>query len=224
MIPWEKLGEAAVPGSDLVLTLHRRDREFSLRVGGIELMNSRMHGSEEALAELALAGRKFSGRPRILIGGLGLGFTVRAALEHLQGDALVTVAELVPAVHAWNREHFGHLAGHPLDDPRVTVREGDVADLIRRPPTRFDVILLDVDNGPEGTTSDENEWLYSAAGTAAVASALSPDGVLAVWSSFPSPAYVQRLKSAGFRVSEHMVRARGKRAGRHFIWLANQTG
>jgi len=224
MIPWEKLGEAPVPGSDLALTLHRRDREFSLRVGGVELMNSRMHGSEEALAELALAGRAFSGRPHILIGGLGLGFTVRAALEHLPGSASVTVAELVPAVHSWNRLHLGHLAGHPLDDPRVTVREGDVADLIKRPPTRFDVVLLDVDNGPEGTTSDGNEWLYSSAGAAAVASALNPEGVLAVWSSFPSPAYVRRLQAAGFRVREHMVRARGKRAGRHFIWLASHPG
>lgn len=216
--PWEQLGETLVPGGD-VMSLHRRGAEYSLRVGGLELMNSRQHGSEEALAALAV--REHAGTVRnVLIGGLGMGFTLRAALDALPAGARVTVAELVPAVIEWNRGHLGHLAGDPLADPRTTVVAADVAVLLRRAARAYDLILLDTDNGPEGTTRDGNERLYSAVGLRTARAALRPGGLLAVWSAFRSPAFTKRLASAGFSVEEKTVRARGERGARHVVWLA----
>ncbi len=220
MVPWELLGETALPTGER-MSLHRRGEEYALRVANVELMNSRQHGSEEALATLAA---RAHGAPRsVLIGGLGMGFTLRAVLDALGPDASVTVAELVPEVVEWNRTVLSHLAGAPLADPRVRVAVTDVAELLQGAPGRHDLILLDTDNGPEGTTQDGNEWLYSAAGLAAARAALAPRGVLAVWSSFQSPAFAKRLARAGFQVTEKSVRSRGNRGERHVVWLAGRA-
>ncbi len=224
MIPWEFLGGAPVPGNDKELRLYRRDREYSIRVGNAELMNSRVHGSEDALAELACARIAGRARPRILIGGLGMGFTLAAALQRLDADAQVAVVELVPAVVAWNRGPLAELAGHPLADARVTVHEDDVAKVLKGARRAWDAILLDVDNGPEGLTRARNDWLYGAAGLNAAFDALRPAGVLAVWSAGPAPDFSERLRRAGFEVEEVRVRARGARGGaRHTIWIAGRT-
>lgn len=221
MKPWQLIDSAAVPGQKGTLELFQRDREFSLRVDGCELMNSRQHGSEDALAEMAceaLAGRK---GVRLLIGGLGMGYTAAAALRHLAPDDRVVVAELVPAVIDWNRGPLGHLAGHPLQDERVTVQEGDVARLLRESREAYDAILLDVDNGPQGLTRKGNIWLYQREGLQAARRALRPGGVLLVWSAGPDAAFSQRLKGVGFAVNERRVRARGGAGGsRHTIWVA----
>jgi len=221
MIPWELLDSAQVPGSSGELRLYRRGKEFSIRVNGCELMNSRAHGSEDALAELASA--KIADRPcpRVLVGGLGMGYTAAAALARLGPGSQVVVAELVPAVVRWNRGPLAGLAGHPLRDARVTVQEVDVAAILRTERRAFDAILLDVDNGPDGLSRKGNDWLYSQAGLDAAYAALTSKGVLAVWSSGPDSAFAKRLSRAGFEVDEVRVRARGSRGGgRHTIWLA----
>jgi spermidine synthase len=224
MIPWEQLDSALVPGSGQELRLCRREAEFSIRVAGCELMNSRCHGSEEALAELACA--RLVGRPApcLLIGGLGMGFTTAAALQRLPVDGRLVVAELVPAVVTWNRGLLAHLAGHPLADPRVTVRTEDVARLLRNARQAYDAILLDVDNGPDGLTRTGNDWLYGKAGLAATHGALRPGGLLAVWSAAPDQRFSDRLAQAGFIVTEHRVPARGRHGSRHTIWLAERKG
>ena len=220
MIPWVQLDAAKIPGGGEELRLKRRGAEFSIMLGTNELMNSRLSGSEEALARLSC--RKISDRPRphILIGGLGMGFTLRAALAELGDAARVTVAELVPAVVAWARGPMAEVFGGCLDDPRVTVRETDVARLIGQGDARYDAILLDVDNGPEGLSRKANDALYDRAGLAAARMALTPGGVLAVWSSGPDRAFTNRLGQAGFAVEEVKVRANGKRGARHVIWIA----
>jgi spermidine synthase len=221
MIPWELLDSAPAPGGGEKLSLYRRGGEFSIRVAGCELMNSRMHGSEDALAELACA--RIAGRPapRILIGGLGMGYTTAAALQRLGPDGHVMVAELVPAVVAWNREHLADLAGRPLADPRVTICKADVGRIMQEEHQAYDAILLDVDNGPRGLTRTENNRLYSAAGLVAAREALQPAGVLAVWSASGDHLFTRRLNQAGFRVEEVTVPARGASGGRrHTIWLA----
>lgn len=223
MTPWILLDRAPIAGERSELLLYRRGDEFSIRVAGrSELMNSRDHGSEDALAELAcrrLVGRK---GPRLLIGGLGMGFTLAAALKALGGDAQVLVAELVPAVVAWNRGPLGEQAGHPLEDPRVTVREIDVARILQSQRDAFDAILLDVDNGPEGLTSESNDWLYGADGLSAAFFALRPGGVLAVWSAGPDRTFNTRLRKIGFEVEEVVVRSRGSKGHRYVIWLAER--
>ena len=223
MIPWEFLESAQVPGNGGELGLYRRDTEFSIRVGNRELMNSRLHGSEEALAELACARIAGRPRPRILIGGLGMGFTLAAALRRL-GEGRVTVAELVPTVVAWNRGPLAALAGHPLQDARVAVYEVDVAQILRATHQAYDAILLDVDNGPEGLARRENDWLYARPGLEAAHTALRPAGVLAVWSAAPNQAFAQRLRRVGFTVDEVHVPARSSGKGRrHTIWLAGRA-
>ncbi len=209
MIPWRHVGTATVPGSRDELALHARGDEWSIRVGGQELMNSRRHGSEDALG--TLPGRTLGGREdaRVLVGGLGMGFTVGAALSVLGPDARVVVAELVPEIVEWNRTHLAHLAGRPLDDPRATVVVGDVGAVLRATDAGFDAILLDVDNGPEGLTRPGNDSLYGRAGLAAAKRALRPRGVFAVWSARPDPAFAARLARAGFDVHEERVRAHG---------------
>jgi len=221
MIPWELLDKAPVPGNSKELRLYRRGREFSIRVNGCELMNSRAHGSEDALAELACARIADRPRPRVLIGGLGMGYTLASALRRLGASARVVVAELVPEVVQWNRGPLADLAGHPLQDTRVTVREVDVARILQAEHQAYDAILLDVDNGPDGLSLQSNNWLYSPAGLDAAFAALKPEGVLAVWSASPDRSFTRRLRQAGFAVDEVPVRARGQRGGgRHTIWIA----
>ncbi|HSR87625.1 MAG TPA: hypothetical protein VLL07_01620, partial [Pontiella sp.] len=213
MNPWILLDEVNVPGDGGVMKLYQRAHEFSISVKNEELMNSRMHGSEDALAELAcsrLADRK---SPRILIGGLGMGFTLGAALANLGANAEVVVAELVPAVVQWNRTHLAELAGYPLDDPRVTVSQSDVRLVIKKGKDAYDAILLDVDNGPDGLTHEGNDRLYTHGGLAAARAALKPGGILAVWSAEPDKSFSKRLRGSGFKMEEVSVRARGKRGG-----------
>ena len=224
MIPWSLIDKAPIPGGAGELRLMRRGDEFSIRLGNNELMNSRLSGSEEALATLSLERIQSNAAPQVLIGGLGMGFTLRAALTVLRPQARVVVAELVPAVVAWARGPMGALHGASLDDPRVSIEEGDVARLIRAGASRYDAILLDVDNGPEGLTRDANNSLYNKAGLAAARAALKPGGVLAVWSSSgPDEAFKRRLRQASFGVEEIKVRARGGRGGaRHIVWIATR--
>lgn len=200
--------------------LLRHGGEFVIRIGARALMASGSHGSEEALAEWACARVGDRPRARVLVGGLGMGFTLAAALRHLGPGAHVEVAELVPAVVDWNRGPLAHLAGRPLEDPRVAVYAGDVAGRIRAARGALDAILLDVDNGPDGLTASANDWLYSAAGLAAAFAALRPGGVLGVWSVAPDREFARRLGQAGFAAEERVVRARGKKGGRHTLWLA----
>ncbi|TPN76856.1 hypothetical protein FJ987_03570 [Mesorhizobium sp. CU2] len=220
MIPWVQLDSARTPDGAQELRLKRRGAEFSIMLGTNELMNSRLSGSEEALATLScqrLAGRL---RPNILIGGLGMGFTLRAALAAFGADAAITVAELVPAVVAWARGPMSEIFAGCLDDPRVAIREADVGQLIGAGKAAWDAILLDVDNGPEGIVHKGNDRLYNAAGLATALAALKPGGLLAVWSQGPDSGFTRRLKQAGFAVEEINVRARAKRGARHVIWIA----
>lgn len=222
MLRWEHLATASVPGGDK-LSLHRRGDEYSIRVSGQELMNSRMHGSEEELAHRVCAGIRPDDRPCVLVGGLGLGFTLAAALAAVGPKAEVLVAEVVPAVVMWNRKWFGHLAGDPLLDPRVRVHEGDVARLLRGVDARYEGVLLDVDNGPEALCRDGNGPLYSLRGLADIARALTPTGTLGVWSAGPDRRFNLRLHQAGFEFEELRVHARtGGGGGRHTLWIATR--
>src|ERR1700709_2107798 len=221
MIPWLQIDTARVPGADVELRLMRRGGDFSMMLGANELMNSRLSGSEEALATLACRRIEAVKRPHLLIGGLGMGFTLRAALGVLGPDARIVVAELVPAVVAWARGPMAEVFGASLTDPRVTIREADVGDVIRAEASSFDAILLDVDNGPEGLTRKTNDALYDLKGLGVARAALRPGGVLAVWSSGPNPKFTWRLRKAGFEVEEVRARANGSRGGaRHVIWIA----
>lgn len=223
MIPWEEIDRAKVPGQQGDVTLRKRGTEFSIRTAETELMNSRLHGSEEALAELTCSRIKQKSGLKILIGGLGMGYTLAAALEHSGPDARITVSELIPAVVGWNREHIGHLAGMPLDDPRVSVKEEDIAKTIRERESAWDAILLDVDNGPEGLTRKANDRLYGRPGLETSFRALCPGGILAVWSSGADEAFTRRLKQSGFHTETLTTRARKSGKGsRHTIWLARK--
>jgi spermidine synthase len=223
VIPWIQLDSAKIPGGG-ELRLKRRGAEFSIMLGTNELMNSRLSGSEEALAKLSCDSIRGRGEPHVLIGGLGMGFTLRAALAELGGDARVTVAELAPAVVAWARGPMAGIFDGCLDDARVTIHETDVGDLIRSAEARYDAIMLDVDNGPEGLSRNANDALYARSGLAAARAALRPGGVLAVWSSGPDAGFTRRLRDAGFSVEEVRTRANGKRGARHVIWIASNTG
>jgi spermidine synthase len=224
MIPWEQIGTARVPGADVELRLMRRGEEFSMMLGQNELMNSRLSGSEEALATLACKRIEGIKRPHLLIGGLGMGFTLRAALTVLGAEARITVAELVPAVIAWAREPMADLFGNSMTDPRTSIREADVVDLIQASPSAFDAILLDVDNGPEALIRKANDALYDLKGLKAIRRALRPGGVLAVWSSGPNASFSKRLRAADFDVNEVGVRATSKRSGaHHIIWFATKS-
>ncbi|HEX7920972.1 MAG TPA: spermidine synthase [Bradyrhizobium sp.] len=221
MIPWEKIDTARIPGTEGELRLMRRGREFSIMLGTNELMNSRLSGSEEALATLAAKKIEKVERPHFLIGGLGMGFTLRAALKVLGQEAKITVAELVPAVVAWARGPMAEIFGNSLSDPRVSIQEVDVADVIERNPRTYDAILLDVDNGPEGLTRKANDALYDISGLKIAHTALRRGGVLAVWSSGPNAKFPKSLSRAGFAFNEIAVRATGRGRGvRHVIWIA----
>ncbi|MDP2733114.1 MAG: MnmC family methyltransferase [Hoeflea sp.] len=224
MIPWTRL-DAVKLEDGVELKLMRRGTEFSIMLGANELMNSRLSGSEEALSDLAAEKLKGRAEIRMLIGGLGMGFTLRAALKVLGEGASVTVAELVPEVIRWARGHMEPVFDGCLDDPRVKLFEGDVGELIRGTDRGWDAILLDVDNGPDGLTRKGNDALYSAQGLASAYRALSPGGVFSVWSSAPDAAFTRRLRQAGFEVTEAPVRASTKKRGaRHMIWLAVRPG
>ncbi|MBN8945024.1 MAG: hypothetical protein J0H01_36315 [Rhizobiales bacterium] len=223
MIPRQLLDTASIPGGG-ELRLFKRGAEFSIMLGNNELMNSRLSGSEQALATLALD--RLAGRTglRLLIGGLGMGFTLRAALGQLGTDGHVTVAELVPAVIAWARGPMAEIFAGSLTDPRVDLRAADVGDLIGASAAVYDAILLDVDNGPEGLSRQTNDGLYTLRGLAVARKALRPGGILSVWSSAPDQAFTQRLRKAGFAVEDLRVRANGSRGGaKHVIWMATNT-
>ena len=223
MIPRELIATAQVPGGDDPLRLIRRGSEYSIMLGANELMNSRLSGSEEAMSTLAAARIAGVAAPRVLIGGLGMGFTLRTALQAFGARASIEVAELVPEIVDWARGPMAHLHAGTLDDPRVSIHVGDVGGLIRSSAGRFDAILLDVDNGPDGLSREGNDALYTAQGLQQARAALRPGGVLAVWSSGPDPRFTSRLRKAGFAVEEEIVRARRTGGGaRHTIWLAQR--
>jgi spermidine synthase len=218
--PWELLGETRTPeGSDVRLT--RQDNEYVILVDGKTLMSSRRHGSENALATLACPHLRSADEPHVLVGGLGMGFTLRATLDLLPSDATVTIIELLPAVVEWNRGPLGALAGYPLNDPRVRIEIGDVGLALRASvPSRFGAILLDVDNGPAAFTASANRGLYDNAGVSAAYAALETGGMLAVWSARDDRKFEQRLRFHGFDVQVTRVRARLKKGGpRHVIFL-----
>jgi spermidine synthase len=223
MARFELLGTAIIPGKGSQLRLLQRNDEFSIRIAGTtgELMNTRLHGSEDALATLACERIADHPSPKVLIGGLGMGFTLAAALEALGGTAEITVAELVPEVEQWNLGPLGSAAGYPLKDPRAHVHIGDVVQLIKGSPASYDAILLDIDNGPEGLTRKENDWLYTSAGIEAAQAALRPEGILAYWSAGQDSAFTERLKRAGLTAEPVTVRAhRPGKGAKHVIWLA----
>lgn len=219
MNPWIHLDTAQIPGGG-ELKLMQRGQDYSIMSGGIELMNSRLYGSEVALADLAWAKMAERRAPRVLIGGLGMGFTLRAALAALPQDAKVVVAELVPEVIAWARGPLAGLYGDCLADPRVKLLQTDVAPLIRDANPPYDAILMDVDNGPDALNRDANDSLYSVAGLAMTRRAVRHGGVLSVWSAGPDQAFSGRMRRSGFAVDEHRVGASPSGKGpRHIIWV-----
>lgn len=216
-----EIDRSAVPGGT-EMVLYRRKDDFVVMVDGLELMGSRAHASEEQLAVLGCEGLREKTAARVLIGGLGMGYTVRAALRCLADDAWIDVAELVPAVVRWNRGVLAKLAFAPLEDPRVHVVEKDVAHVIRETCDGYDAILLDVDNGPSALTSPLNARLYDAAGLSRAARALRPSGILAVWSDSDNPAFTERLNRGGFQTRVERPSARLGGGARHVVWIARQ--
>lgn len=221
MIPSKLLDTAQIPGDGAALQLHQHDTDFTISVkdGGV-LMDTRAHASEDALAKFACKKIKDRARPRVLIGGLGMGFTLSSALRHLDTNAEVDVIELVPAVVMWNRGPLGEHAGQPLNDARTTVCEGDVVKFLKSKRQAYDAILLDVDNGPNGFTRKKNDWLYTVDGLSASYAALRPKGILAIWSAGPDHTFTQRLRKAGFHVNQTRVREHDNKGELHTIWFA----
>lgn len=225
MKPWVELGTAHIPNDGGILKLRQRDQEFSIVLCGPrgELMNSRRFNSERELSLLGCAHLKKHKSARVVVGGMGMGYTLAAALEVLPPCAEVIVADLIPEVVEWNRGALGACADRPLDDSRCVVHIGDVGELLVRHDGDYDAVLLDVDNGPEGLTRNDNNWLYSLDGTSCIYNRLIPGGMLAVWSAGPDTLYVQRLKKAGFDVEVKTVRERPGKGARHTIFLAKKT-
>ena len=223
MIPQILLDKAETPDGGKELRLYQHDKDFIISVGNVQLMSSRTHESEEALARLALERIEKKEQRRVLIGGLGMGFTLRAALDVLPPAAQVVVAEIMPAVVKWNRGPLAALSGHALDDKRVEVREVNAARMIRDCQARYDAILLDVDNGPAGLSRTGNHWFYGLSGLHAASAALRPEGVLALWSAGPDADFVRRMEKVGFAVEAIRVRARaGRKGAHHLIWVATK--
>ena len=220
-----ELGGARIPGDGTMLRLSKRGDEYTIWVQDAELMSSLVHHSEDALAKLVCSRLAHLPEAVVLIGGLGMGYTLAAALKELGPKGKVVVAELIPTVVDWNRGPLTHLAGRPLDDPRGSVRIQDVALSLQTELAEFDGILLDVDNGPEGLTRDSNNWLYSQEGLAAAYSALRPGGILAIWSSTPDKNFGMRMRKAGFEVEETLVDSSDKdRDEQHTIFLGVNRG
>jgi spermidine synthase len=223
VIARELIDTAQVPGGE-ALQLFRHDRDFMIVIGTNELMSTRRWGSEVALAEMAIERLGGNAAPHLLIGGYGMGFTLRAALAKLGPKARVAVVELLPQIIEWARGPMAELAAGCLDDPRVALEIGDVCETIADVSGGFDAILLDVDNGPDGLVRDDNNRLYSRRGLASARAALRPGGVLAIWSAAPDPAFRRRLEKAGFAVDEVQVAARSNGKGsKHTIWFARPS-
>jgi spermidine synthase len=221
--PFVLLDQALSPGG-AVMKLIRRDDEHIILVDGAILMSSRMHGSEEALATFGCQRVRMLEQPNLLIGGLGMGFTLRATLDLLPQGATVVVAELVPAVVEWNRGPLGSLAGHPLKDKRVRVDTRDVVVTLNSCLGQFDAVLLDVDNGPIAFTASNNAGLYDNRGIAAARAAIKMGGILAVWGPQDDRKFEQRLRDGGFDVQVHRPRGRLKKGGpRHTVFLGHKS-
>jgi len=220
---WELVDTAQIPGQGTELQLYQRDGEFSISIlGGGVLMSTWAHQSEDALAELPCRKIVERDQPRVLIGGLGMGFTLAAALKNLSNNAEVVVAELVPGLVEWNRGALGKYAGDPLHDPRAKVRVGDVAKVLREQRQAYDAILLDVDNGPHAITRKKNNWLYTTDGLTESYRALRPKGILAIWSAGPDREFMQRLQKIGFKVKQVRVREHQNKGDLHAIWFAER--
>jgi spermidine synthase len=224
MIPWTHLDTVQIPNDGGELKLSQRGDEFSIKLSGKrgELMNSRVFNSEKVLSQLGCAHIKPHHDAHILVGGLGMGYTLAAALKAVNADSVVTVAELIPEVVKWNEGPLGHCAGKPLQDPRTKVHIGDVKELLISRQPRFDAILLDVDNGPKGLTHSDNDWIYSEDGLKDIYDTLNPNGMLAIWSAGPDYLFSVRLKKIGFRVDTRDVQARPGKGSKHTIFLAKK--
>jgi spermidine synthase len=224
MIPTILLGTAKIPNDGGELKLSQRDNDFAIRLTGVhgELMSSRMYSSELALAELGCAHIQGLENTKVLVGGMGMGFTLSAALKATSPSSEVVVAELVPEIIEWNKGPLGEVAGRPLNDDRVRVYLGDVAELFMTKQASYDAILLDVDNGPEAFTHDDNSELYSIESLNAIRETLRPNGMLAVWSAWHDPRFTKKLKKAKFKVSFKTVRAHKGKGSKHTIYLAQK--
>jgi spermidine synthase len=221
VLPWVELGRAKVPGGD-EFRLMQRGEEFTIFAGTIGLMGSRQSGSEEVMADIAFTRVGVRPRARVLIGGLGMGFTLRRVLAKFGADAEIVVAELVPEIVTWARGPLAGLHGTSLDDERLTLKVGDVGNVMAADAAKFDAILLDVDNGPEGLSRPGNDRLYSAGGISAAKAALRPGGMAAIWSVAPDPKFTKRLGQSGMKVEELKARAHGGKGARHVIWVATK--
>ncbi len=226
MRPWEFIDHEEVPDNDGTLYLMNRGSEYAIHVNGRELMSNRKHGSEDALADLACDRLDQLDNARILVGGLGMGFTLAAVLRRIGPTGNATVSELMPAVVRWNHEFVGAAARHPLRDPRVVVHLGDVGDLVEKSPQPWSAILLDVDNGPRALTRPYNGWLYTREGLLAAMASLIPGGILGIWSAAPDPTLTHRLQGAGF-VTEVVPFTEPDRptedgCGTHVLWMARR--
>jgi spermidine synthase len=224
MIPWVKLGTAKIPNEGGELTFSQRGEEFSIRLSGIrgELMNSRVYNSEKELSSFGCAYIKSTENAHVLVGGLGMGFTLAAALDAVTKSSQVTVAELIPEVYEWNQGPLGNCANNPLKDPRTKVHIGDVKTLLSTQKPAYDAILLDVDNGPEGLTHKQNNWIYSEAGLQSIQRTLRNRGIVAFWSAGPDHLFTKRLKKVGFEVRTEISRARKGKGSRHTIFIARK--
>ena len=222
MIPWTHLGIAKIPNNGGELELTQRDKEFSIHLKGVrgELMNSRTHSSELALSDLGCAHIKNTENAKVLVGGMGMGFTLAAALKATKESSKVVVAELVPDVIEWNKGPLGECAGYPINNKRVIIHLGDVAELFKAKQPEFDAVLLDVDNGPEGFTHGDNNNIYSLNSLLDIRQTLKPNGVLAVWSAYHDPKFTTQLKKAKFNVETKTVRAHKGKGSKHTIYLA----
>lgn len=216
------LGQADIPGGNRVLKLYQGKDDCTIVISGRgELMSTRKHASEDALGTLPCEMLKDAESASVLIGGLGMGFTLAAVLAATGEKANIVVAELVPEVIEWNKGQLGNYSDHPLNDARSTIYLGDVSDLLRNAEPQYDVIALDVDNGPEALSSSGNDWLYSAEGISCARECLNKDGVLAYWSATPDPQFVKLLRECGLQVSEKYIYAHGSKGTKHTIWLTH---
>ncbi len=222
---WNEIDRTPIPKTQEQLLLFQQEENFAIRLSnGVELMNSQTHGSEDALGEIPCQKiRDFKANPRVLIGGLGMGFTLAAALKHLPPEAEVTVAEVVPGIVEWNEGPLAALHHNALQDPRVQVVSEDVATVIKQNVKTFDAIIWDLDDGPQGPGDRSNDWLYGVGGLSVALSALTDIGVLAIWSAGPDKAFVNRLSKSGFDVEEKRVRAHKGKGAHHWIWLARKA-